>query len=182
MTDHQIVRTGMNQLAGRKIFATGGSMLPPDVIPFANALGKHLITDSECQIITGGLKRRDSQSTAADWEYVFGALEGSKTAQVNPTERIITMLPKEGPSCRERFYAGKVLNMHRTHPRARRYSMVLASDAVVAIGGDKGTREVLDLAWTVERPFLPVPGTGGAAQGRTHKTIRHHGFRNGVAQ
>jgi hypothetical protein len=59
---------------------------------------------------------------------------------------------------------GTVIHVKKANSRSRRYSMALSSDAVIAIAGEKGTPEVIDLAWTADKPIIPIAGTGGATK------------------
>jgi hypothetical protein len=73
------------------------------------------------------------------------------------------MLPEERYNDLERFEIGSVVRARYSTARTRRYSMVLTSDAVVAVNGAGATEQVLELAYAAERPLIPLPATGGTA-------------------
>ncbi len=153
----------------RKVLLTGGSRLPKDLCGLVQELGRQLITKTEFQVITGGLQERDEGIPTTDYEAVKGARDGLKERGGDASQRIITMLPDADVAGTTRFEEGNIVRVKRSSTKARRYSMALSCDAVIAIAGADGTSEIVDLAWIAGKPVIPISGTGGAALERWKK-------------
>lgn len=151
-------------VSATKVFVTGASRFPQEHAGFARELGHRLMKETNFVLITGGLaSTRDSDAPALDQvvaQAAFDALDRSVEASQS---RIITMLPESDPQDLPRFEIGSVVRVDYAGRRTRRYSMVLTSDAVVAVNGATATSEVIDLAYASGTPLIPVPATGGAA-------------------
>ncbi|MBF0549858.1 MAG: hypothetical protein HQK60_04930 [Deltaproteobacteria bacterium] len=142
----------------------------PELVPFVRYLGKNIILQTDFQIITGGLHERDKGVPTADYSVILGAKEGLEQIGCDPQERIITMLPQLPEDFFfPRFKIGKVIEVHKSNMRSRRYSMVLSSDFVLTIGGAKGTKEIVDLSFIAGKPTLPLPATLGVSKERWEK-------------
>lgn len=148
----------------RKILICGSSRLPANLEKFAWTLGYRLILNTEYQIITGGLKERAEGISTSDFMVIDGAKKALIEKKLVPRERIITMLPQADVSKVQRFKEGQIIEVQKSNLKSRRYSMVLSCDAVIAICGDKGTDEIIDLAWIAGKPILPIASTAGAAE------------------
>lgn len=148
-----------------KLLVSGSSRLSPDLYQFAEVLGRQIIQATDFVLITGGLKQAEKGLSTSDFKTATGAMRAVKDLNIAPTERIITMLPQVDRREVTRFHFGRVIKVKHSYSKSRRYSMVLSSDAVIAIGGrTDGTGEIIDLAWMSGKPVLPIPSTGGAAQ------------------
>lgn len=148
-----------------KVFVTGSSELPDNQIEFALELGERLMKETSAILVTGGLASRGEGKRPAVDSFVAEAARRALASDAEAMARIITMLPEPGRDHDglERIQIGCVVHVSYAGPRTRRYSMVLSSDAVVAIGGGDATREVLDLAYVAGKPLIPVPSTKGSA-------------------
>ncbi len=153
----------------RKILISGSSRLNPDLIPFVEGLGRSIILNTDFQIITGGLQEREKGIPTTDFVVASGAMKGVEEIKCDPQERIITMLPQELTNDFKRFRFGKVIEVHKSNLKSRRFSMVLSSDAVVTIGGLKGTKEIIDLAWISGKLILPIAATSNNSEERWKK-------------
>lgn len=152
-----------------KILVCGSSSLTIQLHPFAQALGRAIVETSDLVLITGGFKEGISKDgltkpLGTDFLVASSAMEALYTLNIDASQRIITMLPQSDFDSIRRFPYGHVVIVKKSNLRSRRYSMVLTSDAVIAIEGHDGTEEIIDLAWVAGKPILPIPCTGGAAQ------------------
>lgn len=147
-----------------RVVVTGAGRLPIEDEAIARELGQRLMSETTWTLITGGLRKwRGSPHLALDGvvaEAAFDALGRSVEASQS---RILTMLPEERHDDLERFEIGSVVRSRYSTARTRRYSMVLTSDAVVAVNGAGATKQVLELAYAAERPIIPLLATGGTA-------------------
>jgi len=148
-----------------KILVSGSSRLSPEFHPFAEALGREIIESTDWVLITGGLKRAEEGFLATDYLVANSALNAANELNIDPNQRIITMLPQRDRDGVERIDFGKEIQVKHSRTKTRRYSMVLTSDAVFAIGGSiEGTGENIDLAYIAGIPVLPIHCTGGASK------------------
>lgn len=92
------------------------------------------------------------------------ALRKLESLNIDPTQRIITLLPVTDWEQATRFLNGNIIKVKYSNLKSRRYFMVHDSDAVITIEGSKATKENIDLAWTLGKPILPLPFTGGASK------------------
>lgn len=151
-------------IEGVRVYVNGRAELPEEYGDFARELGRRLMEETSFVLVTGGLARKKSAVLCACDKIIAeaarDALKGSPQAVQS---RVITMVPAVDPSDVERFAIGKFIRVSYAGSRARRHSMVLSSDAVVAINGKQGTKEGIDLAFIAGKPVIPMPATGGAA-------------------
>jgi predicted Rossmann-fold nucleotide-binding protein len=145
------------------VLVTGSGELSPHLVEFTRALGRRIMMEEDLVLVTGGLRQRTPGVPTVDHEVVQGALEQLRILHDDPRQRILTLVPEQERDDRVRFREGEVRVVARTNRRARRYAMVRASDVIIAIEGHHVTRENIDLAWILGKPFLPVPCTGGHA-------------------
>ena len=154
----------------RQILVSGSSQLSQELVPFVKDLGKNIILQTEFQIITGGLLEREKGVPTTDYYVILGAKEGLEQTGCDPQERIITMLPQQTDDyVFPRFKIGKVIEVHKSNLKSRRYSMVLSSDFVLTIGGASGTKDIIDLSWIAGKPTLPLPATLGVSKEQWEK-------------
>lgn len=152
----------------RRIGLCGGTTVEPENAVFAESLGRELVTEEGLILVTGGLKCfiKDPDKPSADWSFVHGAIENLENI---PIERKIETLlpdPSNEPLRAVRFKEGTVITLKGRSLQSRRFKLVGSVDILVAIEGSKGTREIIDLAFALEKPVLPLPFTGGIAQQR----------------
>lgn len=149
--------------AGR-VFVTGASRLPVADEDLARELGRRLMTETTWTLITGGLRKwTGSTQLALDGVVAEAAFDAVGRSIPVSQSRILTMLPEEPRDDLERFEIGSVVRARYSTARTRRYSMVLTSDAVVAVSGASATKQVLELAYAAERPLVPILAAGGTA-------------------
>jgi len=147
-----------------KVFVTGSSELPPEHVGFAEELGERLMKETGFVLVTGGLSSKgQDKRTALDKIVVNAACRALKGAPESVRSRIVTILPGIDTGVFERFSIGTIVHVAYADSRVRRHSMVLTSDAVVAINGSGATKEVIDLAYVAGKPLIPIPITGGSA-------------------
>lgn len=149
-----------------RILVAGASRLPEELLPFAMELGRALMTDSNFVLVTGGLESREPNTVATDCVVANAALAELKRREEPSGSRIITMLPELDVPSFKRCRLGTVLNIKYSNPNTRRFSMALTSSAVITIHGDKGTGEIIDLAYASGKVLLPIPATGGRSRDR----------------
>jgi len=146
------------------VLVTGSAELSKHLVEFTRALGRRIMMERDLVLVTGGLKQFTRDVPTADYEVVQGAMEQLKALHEDPGARILTFVPEEEYALAERFHEGEVRVARRSNLRSRRYAMVYASDAIIAIEGHRAVRENIDLAWILNKPLLPVPCTGGNAK------------------
>ncbi|MET1002633.1 MAG: hypothetical protein ABWZ15_12555 [Acidimicrobiia bacterium] len=145
---------------GVRILVAGGTTVDESVQDFARRFGKHLMsfTRPEVVLLTGG-------AHGADAATVRGAREElNRTSPDQIEHRIVTFPdPKSEEGILPAFVGTRVVQTKGRTKQRRRFAMAAAAHAVVAIGGSKGTPEIVALARALEIPVLPLPFTGGAA-------------------
>lgn len=147
-----------------KIFVCGSHCcLSKEVYSFAEALGETIINSTDFTVILGGYRHGEDNCLSVDYAVSSGAKRALDKNGIDPGQRVITMLPQNDPSGITRFTLGKIIEVKYSYPKSRRFSIVLTSDGVIALEGKSGTREIIDLAWTANKPVLPIPCTGGNA-------------------
>lgn len=148
-----------------RVLVSGASELPQTQIEFAREIGRRLMTDTGFVLVTGGLRSKGPNlQPALDGIVVDAALSALGNFEEAARSRIETIVPESDVTDFDRFTIGTQIRVPHANLRMRRHSMVLSSDAVVAINGDKATREIIDLAFVAHKPVIPVPATGGAAK------------------
>jgi len=151
----------------RRLAVCGGSRLSPEAARFWEFMGRTLAHEKSLLVITGGLKHRKDapDKMAADWALVKGFKQ--ELPQSVPLDmRVETVLPDPARDWRpnlKRFREGKVITLVNRNPASRRFCIVNSADVVLSIGGDHGTRTILDMALAIDRPVLPVPFVKGAS-------------------
>jgi predicted Rossmann-fold nucleotide-binding protein len=148
-----------------RIFVTGASALREEYVAFARELGHRLMKDTGFVLVTGSLaSKAGSTLQTVDKVVAEAAFEALGRSRESAQSRIITILPDNDKPGLSRFEMGAVVRVSYAGIRTRRYSMVLTSDAIIAVSGDKATKEVVELAYIAGKPLLPVPATGGTAR------------------
>lgn len=155
-------------LRRRCVGVCGGTRISATNAAFCKRLGQELAREEGLTIMTGGFRHfaDNPGQPSADWATVEGALERLQASGIPAEMRINTLLPDKDLSNIVRFEAGKTHVLRKRSLQARRFTVVNAADALVAVQGSKGTREMIDLAFALEKPCLPLPFTGGISQER----------------
>lgn len=149
----------------KRVLVCGSLGEAPEWVPtFIKTLGFKIVSHPDLALVTGGLKKKPDGTGTADKFVVAGAKKYLEAKSLDLSERIITMLPHRDFPGAKRLTSGRVIKVKDSNTTSRRYSMVLTSDAFIAVSGSTGTGNMIDLAWVAEKPVLPVPATGGAAQ------------------
>jgi len=151
----------------RRIGICGGKRISTWNAQFAYCLGEELAATTNLVIVSGGFKyfRDTPEIPSADWSVISGALNYLRKHHLQIDTHVETLLPGKGydlPTV-ARFRAGHTVVLEEKSIRYRRFRVVSASDAMVAIEGVKITAEMLDLALALEKPVFPLPFTGGTA-------------------
>ncbi|MCX6904299.1 MAG: hypothetical protein NTW03_12640, partial [Verrucomicrobia bacterium] len=149
-----------------KVLVTGSSALPEEQVALAVELGQRLMRETSFVLVTGGLSSKEPhERRALDQIVSDAAVDALENDPQKIRARIMTILPdprKDFKGAR-RFSVGDVITIPHANVRTRRYSLVVSSDAVIAINGAAATREVIDLAYAAAKPLIPLAGTYGAA-------------------
>jgi len=135
---------------------------------FCRALGRELAAERNLVLVTGGFRRfRDEPGRpSADWMTVVGARDRLGSSRVVLNRRIETFLPETDARNISRFRIGRVHTLPHRNRQSRRFTLVVTSDVVAAVEGDENTREIVDLAFALDKPCLPLPFAGGVAATR----------------
>lgn len=149
-----------------RLLVSGSGRLSGEQVDFVRTLGKKIIEKTNLILLTGGLKHLKDGIPSVDFTVVTSAIEKLKSLGGDPLQRIITVLPHKDIKKLTRFAHGNVVTVRLSNPRSRRYQMVYDSDAVITIEGHNATKEIIDLAWVLEKPILPLPFTGGISEKR----------------
>lgn len=152
-----------------RILVAGASRLPEEFLPFARELGRALMANTNFILVTGGLKRRNTETEATDFIVADASKAELKQRNESASSRIITMLPESDVPSFTRFRIGSVLGIEYSNPNTRRFSMALTSDALITINGGKETGEIIDLAYASGKILIPIPATGGRSYKRWKK-------------
>jgi nucleoside 2-deoxyribosyltransferase len=145
----------------------GGTKLKQENALFCQYLGTELAQEENLIIMTGGFKNIKSkdQIPSADYSTILGVnkIITDKNLLESRVETLIPDPKYENPEI-ERFYSGKKIVLENKSLQARRFMLVNKADVLIAVEGAKGTREMIDLAFAIEKPCLPIPFTGGFAR------------------
>lgn len=147
-----------------RLLVSGSAKLSDWLVEFAETLGEQIIETTDLILVTGGLEKLDGAKSAVDGRVVAGALRALNGKDA--AERIWTFLPQREYSKAQRFKHGKIVPVRHSGLRSRRFTMVHQSDAVITIEGHKATGEIIDLAWALQKPVLPLPFTEGNSEDR----------------
>ena len=155
-------------LRRRRVGVCGGTRISAANAAFCKRLGWELAGEEGLTIVTGGFKyfAHDANQPSTDWATVDGALERLRVDGIPAETRIDTLLPEKDVANIVRFREGKTHVLRKRSLQARRFTVVNAVDALVAVQGSRGTQEMIDLALALEKPCLPFPFTGGISAER----------------
>jgi predicted Rossmann-fold nucleotide-binding protein len=160
----------------RRLAVCGGGRLPPKAARFWELMGRVLAYEKGLLVITGGLRHRTGarRKVAADWALVNGLEEELRNQQLTLDGRVETMLPspdRDHQTARTRFEKGKVIVLTDRNRESRRFCVVNSADVVLSLGGEAGTRTILDMALAIDKPVLPVPFIKGASADVWHDNL-----------
>jgi len=151
-----------------RVCVAGSRRLKPENAAFAGKLGWELAGEQGLIVVTGGSKHpKDApELPSADWATVQGTLKRLRAEGGREELQIETLLPDQESADFERFKAGKTHVLRNLGRQARRFTLVNSCDALIAVQGHDGTREMIDLALALEKPCLPLPFTGDSSKKR----------------
>jgi len=147
----------------RRVAICGGTQITRENALFCKFLGQELAREENIIIMTGGFKyfTTDPGIPSGDYSviqgvsvYFQGKIPEGKVETLNPDPTF------EGKNI-ERFSTGTSIVLKNKTLQARRFTLVNRSDVIVTVEGRKGTREIVDLAFAIEKPCLPVPFSEG---------------------
>jgi hypothetical protein len=149
----------------RYIAFYGGTDLSPEVARFVSLLARAVLRTPDVVLVTGGFDHfRDAPGrTSVDRAAADGAKAYLRETGEPVEARLETWLPASEKDRQrvERFREGRVTVLHGGSAQARRFKLVRQVDALVTFKGKVNTAMVLDMAFAIERPALPLPFTGG---------------------
>jgi hypothetical protein len=155
-------------LRPRRVGIAAGSLISPANVAVCRALGRQLAAEDGLVLVTGGLKHLAARPDrpAGEWLLIQESLRRLQEDGVVAETRVETVLPDPDSADFARFHAGAVRMMRNRSRQARRFALVHAADALLAIEGQSGVTQMVDLALALEKPCLPLPFTGGASRQR----------------
>ena len=156
----------------RRIGVTG-AVAPMGAIEnaFCQAVGESLMKLHAALVTRGGKVSAAAERLASggripvDEVVVNAASRVLESHGKLPETSIETVLSEEGNRGREQFQIGTVTRVRGRTYEVERFGFVNRVDAVVGIGGGRGTEQTLTLALATGRPILPVAVFGGASAG-----------------
>jgi hypothetical protein len=153
-------------MRNRRIVIYGGLEIDEPVASFVIDLASAIVANETMRIATGGFAGHNSSGKSTEAAVVAGVKRYCSTKKVGIEECLETWLPEPARDKHrdERIHEGKQELLAGLSARSRRLRLVDISDAIVAIDGRRNTALVLEMAFAVGRPALPLPFTGGAAK------------------
>lgn len=146
---------------------------------FCEEIGKILGQHTSVVVVSGGTRTKTQTEGEAPTHgdpdqyttvyHVLSKVLGAVNERGEDQEqRIETILPAENRpydnSQRTYFRFGKILSLQDRTPQARRFALIAGADVVLSIGGEDGTLQMLELAFALGRPTLPIPLFKGASK------------------
>jgi hypothetical protein len=154
----------------RRVGVTGAVALMGAVEDaFCQAVGESLIKRDAALVTRGGRVSATADRPVGggripiDEAAVDAASRVTASLGRRPEEWIETVLSEESARRREQFYVGTITRVRGRTFEAERFGFVNRVDAMVGIGGGRGTEQTLTLALATGRPILPVAVFGGAS-------------------
>ncbi len=152
-------------MRNKLIAVYGGTELDENAQELVHCLTQSLLERPDVVLITGGFdySERSRQAKSTDRTVLEAAREFTVTSGKPLRDRFQTWIPEPAKDRRDvvRFREGKVRVVTGKSAQARRLTMVEEVDAVVTVAGKKHTALVLDMAYTIGKPALTLPSTGG---------------------
>ena len=142
---------------------------------FCYELGKKLAQGDNYVLVSAGYMNESEDRCSVDWFTIKGAMDFLKSNQRSDKiyTTIETILPDDNYS-KNKFQAGNVIKLHGKSRQARRFAFVSSIDVLVAIEGNTGTDQNIELALALNIPILPVPNFGGKAMDHWNDKENHH--------
>lgn len=145
-----------------RILVCGSNQLLSPYRDTAIAFGVALAKCPRLNCLTGGTMSIDGCVTYASSYYAASAMAGTVPSREHRVRRMMTIIPELDDEYVIRESFGCTICPRQLDRRARQYQLVGNADAILVLGGDAGTRQLLRLAH--DKPILPVPHTGGTAE------------------
>lgn len=174
-----------NLFVRRRIGLCGESgNLPAPATELCEEIGPALIQEPNVLLVTAGAKggsrpRQAPAPFAANWYYIVGARRALAAQGRQEGDRVETVLPA-GSELAERYFEAGIVRLARGRTReAWHFSFVRGVHALVAVGGGRGTRQLLVLAAALNLPILTIPlfADAAAEHWRDHRPDIQHSFR-----
>ncbi len=145
----------------------GGTSLTPETATFIEELSYALLNDPDIILVTGGFDHSEKEPGAVSTD--ISVCRGAKRFSLEKGRKLETILETWLPDAEKdrlkegvvRFHDGKVIEIEGESAQARRFRIVRDVDILVTIKGKKHTAMILDNAFTLNKPALPLPFTGG---------------------
>lgn len=148
----------------RYVAIYGGTALEPHLERFVELLARTFLEETDFTLVIGGFGRRIEQkgTVSVDRAVARGARAYLEKREEEVADRLETWLPG-GRDRRDakRFSEGLRVVLRGQSDQARRFRMVADVSAIVTVHGEGNTRTVLDLAFAIGRPALPLGFSGG---------------------
>jgi hypothetical protein len=151
----------------QRILIYGGTALDTSLSLFVEELTFSILNHRKVTIVTGGFLHfhNNTKARSTDYSALCGAQRFAHLSNVPLEECLETWLPDMMKDRRmegvERFKEGKVVTLFGESDQARRFAMVKHVDVVITISGKVNTEMVLDFAFTIGKPALPLSFSGG---------------------
>ena len=155
----------------------GGTQLTPPQQSLVKAIAEEIVLVGlagedapQYVLVTGGFRIFENlpDSVSTDWAAASAAEATLRQRNVAVEPRLETWLPDPAlDRLKEkvhRFEAGAVKRTLTTSDRIRRFRIVHDADVLLTISGEGNTETVLDLAYVIQKPALPLPFTGKDSQ------------------
>jgi hypothetical protein len=152
-------------LMKRYVVIYGGTELSANVSELVEDIAYTLLEDPDIILVTGGFESAVTTtpgSISTDVSVLNGARRFVAANKGQLLEdRFQTWLPAAEEEQVKRFAEGQVIKRRGRSAQARRLALVNGADAILTVKGRMHTSMVLDLAFAIEKPALPLPFTGG---------------------
>lgn len=126
----------------------------------ARMVGSTIIGNTSHTLLFGGFRAK-TPALSVDQVIAEGARSALQRRGQRAEERVVTVVPENDEW--DRFYLGTPKTIRGADAAMRRRVMVGNADLIVAIGGTIGTAHILEDAYRLQKPFLPLAFTGGAS-------------------
>lgn len=128
-----------------QILVTGGLDASATEIELAQIIGQ--------QVILHGHTLMSNGSRGIDKAAGEGAIRSCKLMNIDPTKKIQVFRPHNDPSVD--FPLGKITLIGNSYDERRDY-VIRNSDAIILLGGSRGTKDVARIAKLMNKPIIPI--------------------------